>query len=122
MTPADRVLSVALVVAALIAPRILAGGDADRPRAIVTVARREIASVPLNANEVTVVRGRVGEVRIQVQDGAVRILDAACPNRLCVLSGAKRRPGEVIACVPNEVLVRIVGGSPDPSVPDAVTR
>jgi hypothetical protein len=122
MTPADAAVSLALVIGAILAPRVLSSTEGDRRCAVVTVGRREAASLDLSADRETVVRGRVGDVRIRVEDGAVRIVASTCPQHLCLAAGAKSRAGEVIACVPNELLVRIVGGPPDSSVPDAVTR
>ncbi len=121
MTPADLVVSVAFLLAAFAAPRVLGRADGERSRAIVTVDRREVVALDLSADSEEIVRGRIGEVRIQVRDGAVRIAASGCPHQICVAAGAKRRPGEVIACVPNALLVRIVGPA-DPAVPDAVTR
>ena len=55
--------------------------------------------------------GPLGETVVVCQDGYVWVEDSCCPNKLCVKTGKVRTPGQVIVCVPNEVVVRIVGGS-----------
>lgn len=122
MTGADLAVSVVLLLAAFAAPRVFGSADGDELRAVVTVGRREVAVIPLAADGETVVRGRIGEVRLRVAAGAVSVAASTCPQKVCIASGAKARPGEVIACVPNGLLVRVAGGPPDPGVPDAVTR
>ncbi|MCI3919429.1 NusG domain II-containing protein [Paenibacillus sp. TRM 82003] len=42
--------------------------------------------------------------------GGIRMAEADCPDDLCLLMGEKRRVGETIVCLPNRVVVEIVGG------------
>jgi len=44
----------------------------------------------------------------------VRIEASHCPQKICVHSGAIRRSGELLVCVPNRVVVRINGGTEHP--------
>ncbi|MBN2208948.1 MAG: NusG domain II-containing protein [Candidatus Coatesbacteria bacterium] len=55
--------------------------------------------------------GPLGKTVIVCQDGYVWVEDSCCSNKLCVKTGKIRTPGQAIVCVPNEVVVRIVGGS-----------
>ncbi len=124
-TWADRALCVALVVLALLAPR-LARPPGDGPlRAVVTVGRSEAAVLPLDRDADITVRGCLGDVTIAVRHGEVRVVSSSCAQQVCVATGAKHQPGDLIACVPNEVLVRVRGGTASPpraGEPDAVTR
>lgn len=118
----DRALCVALIALSFVL-----GGVARAPRdgaalALVNVGREQVAVLPLDRDDALVVHGRVGEVRLEVKAGAVRVTQSSCRNKVCVGMGAKGHRGEVIACVPNELIVRIVGGETDPGVPDAVSR
>ena len=124
-TWADRSLSVGVVLAALLAPA-LARPPGDGPlRAIVTVDRAEVAVLPLDHDGEATVHGRIGDVTLAVRDRTIRVSASTCPQHVCMASGAKGRAGDLIACVPNQLLVRIVGGPAapaDPDAPDAVTR
>jgi hypothetical protein len=39
----------------------------------------------------------------------VLIKDASCPDQLCVTGGKISKPGQTIVCLPNKVIVRIIG-------------
>lgn len=124
-TWADRGLCVVLVAAALLAPRLARPAGDGPPRAVVTVGRDEVAVLPLANDAEIVVHGRAGDVTVAVRDGAVRIAASSCAQQVCVATGAKRERGDLIACVPNEVLVRLRGGeraARREGEPDAVTR
>jgi len=58
---------------------------------------------------------------VEVSGWRVRVVSAFCPEHICEAQGWIERPGEVIACVPNGVLVRIVGAGGEREV-DGVTR
>jgi hypothetical protein len=120
MTGADRALAAALVLASF-APWF-AGGRAVPSEAIVEVGRTPVARIPLAEDARIPVAGALGPVEVEVRHGAVRVVRSGCPGQVCVSMGWKRRSGDLIACVPNGVIVRLSGGTPDPDAPDAVTE
>jgi hypothetical protein len=123
MTPADRILSVALLAIAVALP-VLARPAPDGPRrAIVTVGRATVVELPLDRDAGITVHGRLGDVRLAVEEGAIRVAASGCPQKVCLRSGARRHAGEILACVPNELVVRLVGeASADADPVDAVTE
>jgi hypothetical protein len=64
---------------------------------------------PLSSDREVAVPGPLGETRILISDKSVRIADSPCPNKTCIASGAISEPNQWIACLPNQVLVRIEG-------------
>ncbi|NLN45644.1 MAG: NusG domain II-containing protein [Clostridiaceae bacterium] len=53
---------------------------------------------------------------IRVEPGRIRVLEADCPDRVCVVTGWLSRPGQIAACVPGRLLVRVVAvAETDPS-------
>ncbi|MBQ4048772.1 MAG: NusG domain II-containing protein [Clostridia bacterium] len=50
-----------------------------------------------------------GHLTVVIESGSVRIEDADCPDRFCVRTGAIRSPGQMLVCLPNQIVVRIVG-------------
>jgi len=67
------------------------------------------------------VEGHLGATRILVEADGARVLDSPCPLKLCVAAGKITRAGEVVACLPNRVALRLLGGASDRGV-DAVGR
>jgi hypothetical protein len=67
-----------------------------------------------------------GEARLEMKRGKVRMLPMEreiCPRGICSQMGWIGRPGEMIICMPNKLVVRIEasGGVDEPNM-DAVTR
>ena len=51
-----------------------------------------------------------GHNKVVIYDGEVRMEEADCPDKLCVLQGKISRSGQTIICLPNKVMVTIKGG------------
>lgn len=64
---------------------------------------------PLDRPARAEIPGPYGKTVVEVRDGAAVVVSATCPERLCMAMGSIRRQGDVIACLPNRVLVRIAG-------------
>ncbi len=45
--------------------------------------------------------------RILIENGTVRMIEADCPDHLCVKQGEIKADGEMIVCLPNKVIVRV---------------
>ena len=56
--------------------------------------------------------------RILIQDGAVYVAEASCPDQVCVHTGAQSLSGSRIACLPNRLVVRLVAVSGDSADPE----
>ena len=44
---------------------------------------------------------------IEIKDGAIRILDSDCRDRICIKSGFISKPGELLVCLPHKLMVEI---------------
>lgn len=66
------------------------------------------------------VRGPLGVTRLEVRGGRVRVLSSPCPGQACRHGGWIDEAGEMLVCLPNEVVVRLPGRAP--GAPDAVAR
>lgn len=42
---------------------------------------------------------------IQIQNGSVRMIEASCPDQLCLHQGDIDHPPQMIVCLPNQVVV-----------------
>lgn len=96
-----------------------ASGD-GQPRAEISVNGKVVREIPITqeAQEFTV-QGYAGDSLVEISGGQVRMVDSACPDKLCVRTGWISRPGASIVCLPNRVVIEVksrTGG------PDAVNR
>ncbi|PLX98304.1 MAG: hypothetical protein C0623_13355 [Desulfuromonas sp.] len=53
--------------------------------------------------------GPLGVSELEIRDGKARILSSPCPYKVCIGMGAISRAGEIIACVPNRLLIEVTG-------------
>lgn len=75
--------------------------------AVVMVGNRQSTTQDLATPFDFAVHGAIGEMLLQVANRRIRILRSTCPNQVCVRQGAVHRPGEMLVCVPNRVVVLI---------------
>ena len=113
LTIADKILFVALVcltAASFIAKNAFASGGS---LVIVELEGQVVYKGDLSDDRKVTVTGERGDVRIQVREGKVGVVSADCPNKICVRTGWRSLDGEVIICLPNRVLVKILGEQSD---------
>ena len=104
-------------VLALVGPKT-AGG---RPATVeVEVAGTIVANLDLARDGVSEAAGPLGVTAIEVAGGRVRVVSSPCPRQACRHGGWIGRAGEVLVCLPNEVVIRLPGERP--GAPDAVSR
>ena len=76
---------------------------------VVTVNQKETIRLPLDQDQKTQVKGPIGLTEIEVKNGHARIIRSPCKNKVCIKSGYIRYADRLAACIPNRVVIRIVG-------------
>ena len=72
--------------------------------------------------EFTLTDGRGSNV-IRVEPGRIAVVDADCPDRICVKSGWHSDSAAPIVCLPHRLVIRIEKNAADSGpAPDAVSR
>jgi len=115
----DAVVLVFLVAAvmALAVPRPAGGRPA---RAEVEAAGKIVATLDLSSDGVSEIKGPLGVTRIEVLGHRVRVLFSPCPRQACRHGGWIGGAGEMLVCLPNEIVIRLPGQRA--GAIDAVTR
>ncbi|MEW6081273.1 MAG: NusG domain II-containing protein [Bacillota bacterium] len=118
MTKGDKML-IALLVLAIALSFVLVRVPAQATgtgQVVVEVGKQEVARFDLEVSGdalLVPIQLPGGVANIEVQGGRVRVLrlpDHMCPNHICSNTGWISRPGQVIVCMPNMMVVTIVGG------------
>ena len=106
----DLLLIAALLLTGLIMSSLIFFHRQDGRQAVVRVDGQIVAQLPLaqDARYPVEFEGAVTNVLV-IQDGAVRMEEADCPDHLCIHRGAIRYAGDSIVCLPNKVVVEISG-------------
>lgn len=77
----------------------------------VTVDGKLVDTLELNKDtELTVKGANGGFNHLIVKNGEIWCSDASCPDKLCVHQGKKHLNGDTIVCLPNKMVVTIIGG------------
>ena len=88
--------------------------------AYVTVKNVEYGKYPLDTDtEIRIGDGSTYNILV-IKDGKAEVTEASCPDKLCVHQGKVHYDGQSMICLPNKVVVEIVGG--EQSKVDAVVK
>ncbi|UCE17399.1 MAG: NusG domain II-containing protein [Gemmatimonadota bacterium] len=80
-----------------------------------------IRRVDLSLDQEVSVFGPLGATVVEVKNGQIRVKQSPCPHQFCVNMGFKEKDGDVIACIPNRVVVHVEGSQKAGTV-NGVTR
>ena len=76
---------------------------------VIEVNQNEAARLVLTTDQKKEVKGPLGITKVEIKKGQVRIVKSPCKNKVCIKSGYIRYADRLVACIPNRVVVRIVG-------------
>jgi hypothetical protein len=65
---------------------------------------------PLDAVETLKVAGPLGDTVVELGGMRARVVSSPCANQICIAAGGIHRHGQWIACLPNQVMVRVEAG------------
>mgnify|MGYP006150849333 FL=1 len=76
---------------------------------VIEVNQNEVERLALTTDQNKEVKGPLGLTEVEIKKGQVRIVKSPCKNKVCIKSGYIRYADRLVACIPNRVVVRIVG-------------
>ena len=75
----------------------------------ISVAGEVTETLPLGEDTRRLIQGEGGTNLLVIENGKARILEADCPDGICVHHAAISRPGQSILCLPHRVAVTVTG-------------
>ena len=82
--------------------------EASSLKAVIRIGGEKVHTMDLDHDETYTVKTPDGHYNVVVvENHCVRVLEADCRNQVCVKTGQIRYPGEVIACMPHEMILDI---------------
>lgn len=119
---ADLLLIVilALIPAAMLAYNIVSASSFHEPRLVIMRDGEVYGTFPLSEDRTV----EIGDTNIcEISGGEVRMVNADCPDQVCVHTRAINKFGGTIVCLPNKIVLTIeeAQDNPDEDAPDAVT-
>ena len=115
--PMDAVVALAVALLAIaVAVAYYGSLGADSAAGYVITHRgEEVASGSLSEPREIAVEGEY-HLRIVCDGQRVTVTHSDCPTQDCVRTGSVSRPGQTIVCLPEQVIVKIVGHSSGPDL------
>ncbi|MBP5159727.1 MAG: NusG domain II-containing protein [Lachnospiraceae bacterium] len=110
----DIYLIAALLIAALSVFLIYrAVHTEDGAYALIEVAGREYARLPLDADAELVIPGENSlSCTLKISNGTADVTHALCPDKICRDHAPVSKTGETIICLPAKIVITIIGGEP----------
>ena len=78
----------------------------------VQIDGKVVMELPLSEDAELVLGEGAHTNTLVIRGGTARVVDASCPDRLCVGQGAVQYAGESIVCLPHKLVVTVEGGLP----------
>ncbi len=110
----DIILIGVIVLLGLTAFFVMKMTRSDGSQVLVTIDGKKYQSFELNKDmKFTIHLENKEENTFEIKDGYVKMVDATCPDKLCVQHSGIHYNHETIVCLPHKVVLQIVGGEED---------
>ncbi|MDZ7318760.1 MAG: NusG domain II-containing protein [candidate division KSB1 bacterium] len=114
ITAGDALLVIGIVAISIFSLRSIAASKKAGQTVRIEVAGSLKHQFSLSQHQEIAVTGPRGKTIIQIDSGSVQVTYSDCPDQICVKTGRIRHAGEMIVCVPNQVVVKIEGERKQP--------
>ena len=125
MRSGDKVLVLAIAVAAVLSLRMGSNDTSGRTLAQIKVGAEVLETIDLSAvtepYTKTVYTGNDGYNVIEVREGMIRVVEANCPEQIDVRQGWISSPYESIVCLPHRLVITILPAGPQRRDVDGVS-
>lgn len=115
----DKIIIVGLILLSFI-PHIVFGifssKDYHQTYAVVTIGGKLYERIPLTGQmslKEYRVETKYGNNLLRVENEKIAIIEADCPDKICVEPGFISKPGQSLVCLPHKLYVAIEGVSQD---------
>lgn len=105
------ILVLTLLIAGVASYFILEANKEEGAAVIVSINGVTVAEYPLDKDGIFPINN--GTNILVIESGTARVADASCPDELCVRTGKISKTGEKIVCLPNKVMVEVIGAGED---------
>ncbi len=100
-----------VAIAGIAAFLLLRSADVSDPAAEIYLDGKLHKTIALSQNTEFTVSSEHGSNTIRVSDGAISVVNADCPDRVCIASGAISDGMVPIICLPHRLEIRIISAS-----------
>ena len=121
----DIVLGLALLIVAMtlfVVDITKASNDDGNKTVVISIDGEKKSEYPLKEDGVYLLEGsHLGTNKLVIKDGKAYIEEASCPDKQCVKQGKISKAGEMLVCLPNRVVIKIVDANEEEPIIDGVS-
>ena len=121
----DVVLGLALLIVAMalfVVDITKASNDDGNKTVVVSIDGKKEAEYPINKDGTYLIYGsHLSTNKLVIKDGEAYIEEASCPDKQCMKQGKISKAGEMLVCLPNRVVIKIVDANEEEPVIDGVS-
>lgn len=121
MTGADWLIVLALLATALAGIAWLSMAPAGG-RVVATSGNQTCFVAGLDQAYSVDLEGPLGKTHLVIDEQGARITASPCPRKLCLAMGPAKHSGDLLACVPNQIMVRIDRSNDTEAAYDLLSR
>lgn len=122
LTIADKILIGGLVLISLASFPLVRWATRAGDTVQIDAVGVAYATLALDVEQTLAVPGPLGSTEVVIRNHEVFVQASPCRNKICVHSGPISRSGQFIVCVPNQVVVRVIGKKGQAQPYDAITH
>jgi len=108
------IILIALLICLSFLPELLIGSKQTKQYsttyAEITLNGRLYKTVPLSSHhgitEFTITTEQGSNV-VEIKDAAIGIIDADCPDQICINMGFIAKPGQTVVCLPHKLMIEV---------------
>ena len=104
----DGVIIIVVLIVGL-SPIVSIRGNDRATSFEITINGRVYRTVSASIDTTIIIPGEMGKMALVIKDGVAWVSESSCPRKICIKTGKINQPGQVIACVPNKVLIKALG-------------
>jgi hypothetical protein len=108
-TRADKILIIALIVLSAISYPAIKYLSAGASYLEIEVDGQTRAVARMDQYRDIAVEGRLGTTTVRIDADGARFVQSPCADKKCLDSAPIRDAGEIAVCVPNRVMIRVLG-------------
>ena len=99
-----------------------ASNDDGNKTVVISIDGEKKSEYPLKEDGVYLLEGsHLGTNKLVIKDEKAYIEEASCPDKQCVKQGKISKAGEMLVCLPNRVVIKIVDANEEEPIIDGVS-
>lgn len=77
----------------------------------ITIAQKLYGTYDLKVDQEILISDNEGNLLLDcvIKDGTIKVFSANCPDKICIDEGSIKLAGQTIVCLPNQVVIKIIG-------------